>query len=125
MSPKSIPPNDYGNSNFLSTRTGENCFLTDECQKIDITNLLRIALFELKKTFIQSQLQTEGITVSLLTSKAGFGGKRLWFACPLCQKRVGCLYKHPLNGFLACRACLNLKYRGSAKKGMIEGGFLK
>ena len=74
MNQKSMPPNDYGNSNFLSTCTGENCFLTDECQKVDINQLIKIALFELKKTLVQSQLQTEsvGSNIKLLTSKTGF-----------------------------------------------------
>lgn len=124
MNQKSIPPNDYGDSNFSDTHTGEDSFLTDECQRVDISDLLKIAMFELKKTLIQSQLQTEGIDVNLLTSKAGFGGQRLWFECPRCKKRVGTFYKHPLNGVVACRGCLELKYRGSAKKGMIESEIL-
>lgn len=120
MNQESIPSNDYGKHNHNGSHTEENSFLVEECRKVDITDLLRIALFELKKTLIQSQLQAEGIDVNLLTSKAGFGGKRLWFECPTCKKRVGTFYKHPLSGLVACRECLGLRYRSSAKKGMIE-----
>lgn len=120
MSSKSIPPNDYGKLDSSGVLEGEGGFLVEECQKVDISNLLKVALFELKKTLIQSQLQAEGLCVNLLSSKAGFGGKRLWFECPICKKRVGAFYKHPLNRMVACRKCLGLKYRCSAKKGMVE-----
>ena len=122
MKHKSIPPNDYGDCNFSSSHEGEGCLLVDECEKVRIDTLLRVALFELKKSLIQSQLEAEGFVIGLLTSKAGFGGQRLWFECPKCKKRVGTFYKHPLSGLVACRRCLGLKYRGSAKKGMVEEG---
>lgn len=125
MSQKSISPNGYGKTKQISPlEETKNVFvsscLIDECEKVDISSLLRVAMFELKKTLIQSQLQTEGVEVNLLTSKAGFGGQRLWFECPKCRRRVGAFYKHPMSGVTACRKCLGLKYRGSAKKGMVE-----
>ena len=77
---KSINPNSCGSENFEAVSVGNSpCVLTDECQKIEIADLLRKARLELKKKLVQSQLQIEGIQAKLTTSKAGFGGNRIWF----------------------------------------------
>jgi hypothetical protein len=68
-----------------------------------------------------SQLKMMGIDVELIAAETRFNGVRFWFKCPLCQRRVGVLFKHPLSQAIGCRLCLNLRYRKQRYKGMIEG----
>jgi hypothetical protein len=42
-----------------------------------------------------------------------FGGKRAWFACPQCGRRVGMLYQPLAGDPWACRRCHALAYRSS------------
>lgn len=42
------------------------------------------------------------------------GGKRFWFLCPDCNKRVGVLYLSEL-GYFSCRVCLDLSYKSKNK----------
>jgi hypothetical protein len=48
-------------------------------------------------------------TVHLTLSLSPRGGKRLWFICPTCRRRVGVLYHK--NGLpFRCRTCCKLAY---------------
>jgi len=48
-------------------------------------------------------------TVQLTHSRGPRGGKRLWFVCPTCRRRVGVLYHK--NGLpFRCRTCCGLAY---------------
>jgi hypothetical protein len=38
-----------------------------------------------------------------------FGGRRPWFRCPSCGRRVGILYSR--GGYFRCRTCQRLRYR--------------
>ncbi len=104
-----MKPNDLGKT-----------FLVEECQKININSFVRSAKHNLIKTLISSELDAQGISIELLTSKTGFGGTRYWFKCPLCKQRVGTLFVHAISQNLGCRTCLGLEYRGRRYKGMIE-----
>ena len=42
------------------------------------------------------------------STKCRFGGRRYWFECPTCLKRVGVLYKD--GDSFECRKCLDLDY---------------
>jgi hypothetical protein len=94
--------------------------LAEQCQKISIDSLIQQASFELKLRLLESQIETIGIPLKFSFSKTALGGKRVWFSCPSCNGRVGVLYKHPLLETIACRNCLNLKYRRQRYKGMVE-----
>ena len=94
--------------------------VTENCQKINIDRLVNNALKELKLRLIQSQIQALGVDIRLTTSETKFGGKRLWFMCPNCSKRVGTIYKHPVESIVGCRICLGLKYKAQRFKGMAE-----
>ena len=48
--------------------------------------------------------------VSLLKMPCNFGGIRYWFACPICSRRVGNLYRPPGDIYFCCRGCHNLTY---------------
>lgn len=94
--------------------------IVDECQQISINTFIRRAKIQLKKTLISSQIEMSGVSIHLAISVTGNGGLRFWFECPLCKKRVGVLYTHPLNQNVGCRKCLGLEYRNQRYKGMVE-----
>ena len=102
-----------------------NKYLVEECQKIRIENFLKSYCNNLKELILASELETLGIRIELTTSKICYNGIRFWFKCPLCEKRVGVLLKHPLTDQIGCRQCLNLEYRKRRYKGMIEKTILK
>ena len=102
-------PNDFGKK-----------LLTDQCQQIRLSDFVRKARLELKVILLQSHIETEGYQLLLNRSKTGFGGTRYWFSCPLCQRRTGVIYRHPVSKVLGCRRCLGLDYRKHRYKGMIE-----
>jgi hypothetical protein len=108
-----MKPNDLGKK-----------LLVEECQKISVNLFLRKAKSGLKENLISSQIETQGLSIKLTTSKTGFGGIRYWFECPICKIRVGVLYAHPLNQKVGCRQCLSLEYRKRRYKGMIESKLL-
>ncbi len=106
---KSLNPNDLGKK-----------FVVEECQKISIITYLRKVKGKIKETLISSEIEAGGVVIELTTSKTAFNGTRYWFKCPLCGKRAGVLFKHPLADRIGCRICLNLDYRKRRYKGMVE-----
>ena len=94
--------------------------LVENCWKVNINDFIRLYRTELKRAFLESKLRVLGNNLELTLSKTGFGGVRFWFQCPICQKRIGILYKHPLNNNLGCRNCLNLEYKSRLYRGMLE-----
>lgn len=95
--------------------------LTDQCRQIRLSDFVRKTKPRIKEALLLSAIETEGYQILLSRSKTGFGGLRYWFNCPLCHKRAGVLYKHPLNQAFGCRRCLRLDYRKHLYKGMAEG----
>lgn len=104
-----MKPNDFGKK-----------YLTEQCQKIKIADFIREGRLRLKETLINASLEAEGYNLLLDRSKTGFGGVRFWFSCPICHKRAGVLYKHPVSQILGCRRCLGLDYRKHRYSKMIE-----
>lgn len=94
--------------------------IIEHCQKIDINNFVRQAKVKLKGKILESEVSILGVNIRLATSETRFGGIRLWFSCPVCNKRVGVIYKHSIKGAIGCRKCLRLKYRKQRYKGMVE-----
>lgn len=45
---------------------------------------------------------------ALTYTRCNYGGKRYWFVCPVCERRVAILYRG--NGAYACRKCQGLPY---------------
>lgn len=107
-----MPPNDLGKN-----------ILADQCAKIEVATFAKSAEKRLKLELLKLELDANGIQIKLAKSATGFGGERFWWLCPLCNKRRGVLYRHPISQIIACRNCLGLKYRSSSKKGMIENQF--
>lgn len=73
-------------------------------RKITIEELVKKAKEKLLESLIQSQLQLEGIDVKLSTSVTNWGGKRIWFVCPNCNRRCGKILETQ-EGF-KCNNCL-------------------
>ena len=53
--------------------------------------------------------------VGLVSTPCQFGGMRLWFQCPHCGRRAGCIFLPPGEHIFACRHCHGLTYT-SAKE---------
>jgi hypothetical protein len=51
------------------------------------------------------------LAAATLTTPSTIGPPKLWFACPVCQRRVGCLYSPSPDRRFACRRCWSLKYK--------------
>lgn len=105
-----IKPNDLGKIN-----------LVENCQKINIDELVRKANKKIKHRILQSQIEVMGFELRLSTSRTRFNGERYWFLCPICNSRVGTIYKSPFNNQVGCRRCLKVQYKKQRFKGMIEG----
>lgn len=109
---KSMKVNNYGR------------ITVEQCQILEINPLIRELRQEAQNLIQKAEIKVENLTIKLTTSKTK-AGVRYWFQCPLCSKRVGKLYKHPLNNALGCRICLNLDYNSHRFKGMLERNLLK
>ena len=109
---KSIPPNDLG-------------VLVEDCTRVCIDDFLRKYNREAKRSMVRAAVELGNVSVDLTTSKAGFGGERLWFRCPHCDRRIGVLLVHPVDHTLGCRKCLNAEYRARRYRGMVENEVAK
>ena len=49
--------------------------------------------------------------IRLDTTPCNYGGKRYWWLCPVCGKRVAKLHLRPEGRYFACRSCNYLTYR--------------
>ena len=99
-------------------------YLVEDCHKVRIEALLKSYRGKFKELALTSELQVSGWDIELATSKTYRNGIRLWLKCPLCEKRIGVLFKHPLTEKVGCRQCLNLEYRKRRYRGMLETGLL-
>jgi len=106
---KTLNPNDFGKN-----------ILVEDCQKIKIKDFLKVCRTELKRMILSSEIEMMGTNIDLTTSKTCFNGTRFWFVCPLCHRRVGVLFTHPITNNIGCRTCLRLDYGKRRYKGMIE-----
>jgi len=97
---------------------GEN--IVDQCQSISIDELVKRVSRINKENYILQEVESFGQKIRLTTSKTYFNGERLWFLCPICNRRINKLYKHPQQSLIGCRICLKLKYRNQRYRGMIE-----
>lgn len=104
-----MSPNDFGKK-----------LLVEQCQKIRLSDFIGKAREQIKESILQASIEAEGYNLLFIRSKTGFGGTRFWFSCPMCNKRVGVLYKHPVSQNLGCRKCLRLDYKKHRYSGMIE-----
>lgn len=102
-------PNDFGEK-----------ILMEQCQSINISDVLKKYKLELKQLLINTELELIGTSVNLTTSQTGFKGIRFWFVCPNCNQRTNKLIIQPYTLQLGCRKCLNIDYRKHRYSKMIE-----
>lgn len=126
---------------FSKKRTVEEC-LTLDVNKLVKGELLDKSFAEVRWYREGKQIYAVGYTleeresvltvydpvaqdVPLVTTRLHSGGKRYWFLCPSCRRRVGRLYlPHGKNYFL-CRRCYNLTYRSCQESHAFDWFFLK
>jgi hypothetical protein len=90
---------------------------TDEFKQFDVRNLAKCLTLEVKNKQLSLQSYKDkpfawpqaSLSIALAYTPCNFGGKQVWFVCPLCSKRVAILYEGPKS--LSCRTCNRLKYR--------------
>lgn len=82
----------------------------EQCQKVNINSIVKGAKSTLVDIEFQSRLEALGQVLNVTTTPCNFGGKRHWFVCPSCKRRVGTLYRLPIQDALFCRKCHNLTY---------------
>lgn len=100
-----------------------NCsgkLLADQCKQIDVNDFISRVKNQLKEGLIKMQMDLEGCQIQLSSSELAHGGIRYWFSCPICKRRSGKLYKHPISQLIACRRCNRIDYRSRRYKGMVE-----
>ncbi len=56
--------------------------------------------------------------IPLITTACTFGGKRFWFECTFCNRRVGVLYRR--EDYFACRHCNYLTYESKLVSGKFK-----
>jgi len=96
-------------------------YLVEDCQNIRIDSVVRKAKKQLLNTIITGMVEIDGYDVKITSHRLHHGGERLWFVCPLCNRKVGVIYQHPIkNNLIGCRLCLDLEYRCRRFKGMVE-----
>lgn len=98
---------------------GKN-LLVEECQQVSIKTFVKNAKAKLKEALLRAELQHQNVDIKISTSLVNRNGIRYWFECPLCKRRAGVIYVHPIANNLGCRICFNLKYKKSRFKGMVE-----
>lgn len=106
---KTLNPNDLGKK-----------YIVEECRKVSISALIKATKNKLKESLLKAELEYWDIDIKLGTTNTHKGGFRYWLKCPQCTKNVGSIYLHPITNNLGCRTCLNLKYKKSRFKGMVE-----
>jgi len=94
--------------------------IAENCYKVKVDDLVKKAQEGLKMRLLEAHVEALGVEVCFTTSKTKFNGKRFWFLCPNCGRRIGTIYKYPTEEIFGCRICLNLKYRKQRFKGMVE-----
>jgi len=93
--------------------------IKERCGRISVWELAREKKLSARELLRLGRISTSWIAdnrtweqeVYLTHSKTNFGGIRVWFACPSCDRRVGCLYLPPAFNKWACRHCHGIVYR--------------
>jgi hypothetical protein len=94
--------------------------LSENCLKLNVNEYVALCRSELEKQIIDLAFDFDDVKIQLTSSKTGNGGTRRWFCCPICNKRVGIVYKHPISKDVGCRKCLKIDYKKHRYKGMLE-----
>lgn len=97
---KSLSPYNFNKDIFV-----------ENCSQIRIDSLLKTCREQLKKLTLEMEIAEMGLKLELTTSKTNFNGNRYWFECPICKRKSGVIYKHPITNQIGCRLCLGIEYK--------------
>jgi len=75
----------------------------EECQQVSVNS------FGSKLAYAESVIINYQ-PITLTSTACTYGGRRSWFLCPTCGKRVGSLYKPLAETLFECRECKGLIY---------------
>ncbi len=84
-----------------------------------VEQCVKLSIFELRRKGALSSdesddcLYGDGLEIPLTQTNCYFGGKRWWFICPSCGRRMGILYRTWRGQPFLCRKCHNLTYESS------------
>ena len=76
----------------------------EDCQQLSVRHLGSKLLAYGESVIVNGQ------TILLASTECSYGGRRYWFLCPSCDRRVGSLYKPLADALLECRTCKGLIY---------------
>ena len=106
--------------NSLNPGASGTTVLVEQCSRIDINKAISLISPQIKEQLLKSYVNFQGYDVGLESTVTAFGGERYWFKCPLCNKRSGVLYLHPVSNLVGCRSCLNIEHKSRRYKNMLE-----
>jgi hypothetical protein len=85
--------------------------LVDDLRPADIDNVPRPVAPTLQVSLDWGEGQgRSNWQVRTTQTDTPFGGKRVWFSCPRCERRCRKLYADESLRALGCRVCLGLRY---------------
>lgn len=108
--------------------------ILENCEQINISTIVRklkeeifqqrpdISIYEFE-LFLDKKLaeistlslkHRSPLRITITHTVPNYGGKRHWFICPGCKRRVGVLYIIEHGDIFKCRDCYNLIYQSSA-----------
>ena len=87
--------------------------LVENCQKININDLVRGIKTEVATLRLKEKLGILNQEIKITQTSCNFVGYRFWFSCPKCGRKAGILYKTPISEAILCRKCHSLKYMKS------------
>ena|SRR3989344_9413719 len=80
--------------------------------RVSVENCQKISVRQLGLNWNNhQQISIDLQSIQLTTSKCNYGGFRVWFLCPVCNKRIGVLYRKPMSNLFLCGVCNNLTYQ--------------
>lgn len=87
-------------------------YFIDEVPEIDIHNCVKHGLWlEDRRVRTWGQVPPTYLPITLTNQRFG---KRIWFVCSHCDRRITKMYF--MRGVYACRHCLGLRYRSQYEK---------
>jgi hypothetical protein len=112
-----IGEHSYG-QNIIWSRNG------DETGRINYDLLLdaddpKIVLHYKSRNRGEEEWTSLDYSISLSPVSCNFGGKRWYFGCPWCNKRIAVLYSHEY--YFVCRQCANLTYESCQESKRMRG----
>jgi len=80
----------------------------------EVTDNVKVQVYEDRVTlYYKQQAQDMEESVNLTYTDCNYGGQRVWFVCPVCNRRTAKLYGQ-ISHFV-CRCCCNIPYKSQSE----------